>query len=128
MKMKLYKCAICGQIAAIVEETGVPLVCCGEDMQEMFPGSVDASLEKHVPVIETDGDTVTVSVGSAPHPMAEEHRIEWIRLETEQSVQHRALRPGDEPKVCFRLCPGETVKTAYAYCNLHGLWKGERAE
>ena len=123
MEMKFFKCRICGQIAAVVEDTGVPLVCCGEEMEEMIPGSVDASKEKHVPVIEVNGDHVTVSIGSNPHPMTDGHHIAWIALQTKHGNQRRELKPGDEPKTCFRICEGDEVYAAYAYCNLHGLWK-----
>ena len=127
MEMKFYKCAICGQIVAIVEETGVPLVCCGEDMEELEPNVVDAAHEKHLPVIKVDGDRVTVSVGSELHPMLKEHFIGWIALQTSCGNQRRELKPGAEPKACFRLCEGEEALAAYAYCNLHGLWKAEMA-
>ena len=127
MKMKFYRCAVCGQIVAIVEETGVPLICCGEEMEELIPGSVDASHEKHVPVIEVSCDTVTVTVGSALHPMTKEHSIQWVSLQTKCGNQRKALKPGMDPKVCFRICEGDEVKAAFAYCNLHGLWKAEMA-
>ena len=123
MEMKFYKCSVCGQIVAIVKKTGAPVVCCGKPMEEMIPGSVDASVEKHVPVIERDGGKVVVTVGSVAHPMAEEHYIEWIALKTKKGNQRKALKPGDEPKVCFRICEGDEVEAAFAYCNLHGLWK-----
>ena len=125
MKMKFYQCAVCGQIVAVVEETGSPMFCCGEEMTEIVPGSADASLEKHVPVIRTDGDTVTVTVGSAPHPMTAEHSIEWIALETAFGNQRKALTRGGGAKACFRLCEGDEVRAAYAWCNLHGLWKAD---
>ena len=123
MEMKFYRCSVCGQIVAIVKKTGAPVVCCGKPMEEMIPGSVDASVEKHVPVIERDGNKVVVTVGSVAHPMAEEHYIEWIALKTKKGNQRKALKPGDEPKVCFRICEGDEVEAAFAYCNLHGLWK-----
>lgn len=123
MEMKLYKCAVCGQIVAIVENTGVPLACCGEDMRELVAGSVDASLEKHVPVISVDGNHVTVCVGSDPHPMTDEHYIGWIALQTKCGEQRKELHADEEPKACFCLCDGDEVVAAYAYCNLHGLWK-----
>ncbi len=123
MKMKFYRCAHCGQIVAVVKGTGVPIMCCGEAMQEIVPGSVDALVEKHVPFIETSGSKVTVSVGSTEHPMLPEHYIEWIALETKFGNQRKALNPGDEPKACFALCDGDEVISAYAYCNLHSLWK-----
>lgn len=122
MEMKFYQCAICGQIAAIVKETGVPLVCCGQEMNELIPGSVDASVEKHVPMIENDGDKIFVTVGSTPHPMTKEHHIEWVSLQSRFGNQRKALKPGMEPKVCFRVCEGDEILAVYAYCNLHGLW------
>ena len=123
MGIKFYKCAHCGQIVAIVKGTGVPIMCCGEAMSEIVPGTVDASLEKHVPVYTVDGNKVTVKVGAAEHPMAEEHYIEWIALETKAGNQRKALKPGDAPAACFAICDGDEVVAVYAYCNLHGLWK-----
>lgn len=126
MNMKFYRCSVCGQIVAIVKDTGVPLVCCGEEMEEMIPDVVEASHEKHIPMIRVEGDRVYVTVGSESHPMTEGHHIEWISLQTKCGNQRRELRPGSEPTVCFRICEGDEVKAAYAYCNLHGLWKAER--
>ncbi len=125
MEMKFYQCALCGQIVAVVKETDVPLVCCGEEMKELVPGSVDTSDEKHVPVIKVNGNEVTVTVGSEPHPMTEKHHIEWIFLRTEQGNQRKELKPGDKPEACFRICDGDKVKAACEYCNQHGLWKAE---
>ena len=116
MEMKFYRCSHCGQIVAIVKETGVPVVCCGEPMAEVIPG-------KHVPVFTVEGNKVQVSVGSAAHPMLPEHYIEWVAIQTEFGNQRKQLSPGDEPKVCFSLCDGDEVKAVYAYCNLHSLWK-----
>ena len=123
MEMKFYRCPHCGQIIAIVKKTGVPVVCCGEPMQELIPGTTDASLEKHVPVCEIVDNKVVVTVGAVPHPMLPEHYIEWVSLQTKQGNQRKALSPGDEPKVCFPLCEGDEVEAVYAYCNLHSLWK-----
>lgn len=123
MEMKFYRCAHCGQIIAIVKKTGVPVICCGEPMTEIVPGTVDASLEKHVPVYEVKDGKVTVTIGSVEHPMQEEHYIEWIALETKFGNQRKALKPGDQPKACFSICDGDEVVAVYEYCNLHGLWK-----
>ena len=123
MEMKFYRCARCGQIVAIVKKTGAPVVCCGEAMQEIIPGTTDASLEKHVPVYSVEGNTVQVCVGAAAHPMLPEHYIEWVAIETRLGNQRKALSPGMEPKVCFHLCEGDEVLAVYAYCNLHSLWK-----
>ena len=123
MEMKFYRCSVCGQIIAIVKKTGVPVVCCGQKMQEIVPGTTDASLEKHVPVYEVKDNIVTVTVGSVEHPMIPEHYIEWVSLQTKQGNQRKTLNPGDEPKVCFSICEGDEVEAVYAYCNLHSLWK-----
>ena len=121
--MKFYRCAHCGQIIAVVKKTGVPVVCCGEPMKELIPGTTDASQEKHVPVFTVSDNVVTVCVGSAAHPMLPEHYIEWVAIETRLGNQRKKLQPGMEPKVCFSLCQGDEVQAVYAYCNLHGLWK-----
>lgn len=126
MNVRFFKCSVCGQIAALVEDTGVPLVCCGEEMEEMIPGSVDASREKHVPVIMAVEGRVFVSVGTEPHPMTEAHHISRILLQTANGIQCAELMPGTEPEVCFRVCEGDEVIAAYALCNLHGLWKTDR--
>ena len=123
MEMKFYKCARCGKIIAVVKDTPVPVMCCGEAMKELIPGTTDAAQEKHVPVYEVNGDTVTVKVGAVAHPMTEEHYIEWVSLKTKYGNQRKALTPGGEPAVCFRICDGDEVESVYAYCNLHSLWK-----
>ena len=123
MEMKFYKCPNCGQIAAIVKETGAPLVCCGQQMKALAAGETDAAVEKHVPVFTVENNTVYVTVGSTEHPMLPEHYIEWIAVQTDYGNQRKALSPGSEPKACFSLCEGESVQAVYAYCNLHSLWK-----
>jgi len=120
--MKFYKCQHCGNIIAYVEDSGVPVVCCGEEMQEIKAGSTDAAQEKHVPVISISGNKVTVTVGSVTHPMTPEHKIQWIALQTKQGNQRKELK-GDIPTAEFMLCDGDEVIAAYEYCNLHGLWK-----
>ena len=122
MEMKFYKCAHCGQMIAIVKETGVPVICCGEPMQEMVAGTTDAAVEKHVPVITKNGNIIEVKVGSVEHPMAPEHYIEWIALRTKQGNQRKILKPGDAPLATFALVDGDEVIEAFAYCNLHSLW------
>ncbi|MBQ8589328.1 MAG: desulfoferrodoxin [Firmicutes bacterium] len=121
--MKFYKCDICGNMVEVIKASGVPMKCCGQNMTEMIPGTTDASVEKHVPVITIDGNKVNVFVGSAEHPMVEEHFIQWIALETKQGVQRKALVPGAAPSADFVLADGDEVVAAYEYCNLHGLWK-----
>ena len=123
--MKFYKCAMCGNIIAYAEHPGCDVMCCGKPMEEIVPGTTDAAVEKHVPVVTRDADTVTVSVGSVPHPMTEEHLIKWVALETSSGVQKKDLTPGSDPIVRFALLPEEEVVSCVAYCNLHGLWKTE---
>lgn len=121
--MKFYVCEHCGNIVTFVKNSGVPVVCCGEEMLELRPGTVDASVEKHVPQIESDGETVTVCVGAVEHPMIPEHFIEWIVLETSEGYQLKQLSPGQKPRAEFRLPPHDKAVAAYEFCNLHGLWK-----
>ena len=125
MDMVFYRCPICGQIVAIVKKTGVPLACCGKPMQEIVPGTTDASVEKHVPVYEVKDGKVSVKVGSVAHPMTEEHYIEWVSLKTKFGNQRKALKPGDAPEVSFLIEKDDEVEAVYAYCNLHSLWMSE---
>lgn len=123
MEQKFYICEHCGNIVAEVKSSGVPVMCCGEKMKEIIPGTTDAAVEKHVPVYRTEGNKVYVTVGEVEHPMLPEHYIEWISLQTKSGNQRKCLKPGDEPKACFALCEGDEVEAVYAYCNLHSLWK-----
>ena len=109
MEQKFYRCRHCGNIIGKVKDAGVPVVCCGEKMQEILPGVTDASVEKHVPVYTVENGRVQVTVGAEEHPMTDEHYIEWVSLQT---------------KVCFYICPEDEVEAVFAYCNLHGLWQG----
>ena len=121
--MKFYKCKHCGNIIAVIKASGAPISCCGEKMTEIVPGTTDAAVEKHVPVVEIKDGKVIVTVGEVAHPMAPEHYIEWIAISTDQGNQRKILETGDKPMACFALCDGENFEAAYAYCNLHGLWK-----
>lgn len=121
--MKFYKCDICGKIVAMVHETAVDTICCGQPMHELVPGTTDGAAEKHVPVYRVDGNTVTVTVGEVEHPMTDAHRIEWIAIETETGNQRKLLKSGERPQAVFALVPYDKVKNVYEYCNLHGLWR-----
>ncbi len=123
MEMIFYRCRHCGQIVAIVKGTRVPLMCCGEKMERIEPGTTDASLEKHVPVYEKKDGTVLVKVGSIEHPMVAEHYIEWISIQTKNGNQRKVLTPLDKPEATFYVAPDDEVIAVYAYCNLHSLWK-----
>ena len=123
MEMKFYICEHCGNMVAMVKDSGVPVMCCGQKMKEIVPGTTDAAVEKHVPVWEVRNNKVLVTVGAAEHPMLPEHYIEWIAVHTRQGNQRKTLQPGEAPKACFALCEGDEVLAVYAYCNLHSLWK-----
>ncbi len=123
MKQKFLKCKHCGNIVAVVKESGVPVVCCGEPMEEIIPGTVEAAKEKHIPVYSVEGNKVMVKVGEVEHPMQEEHYIEWISIQTKMGNQRKVLKPGEKIEVCFCICDGDEIEAVYAYCNLHGLWK-----
>ena len=125
MDLKFFKCEVCGNTVAFIEDHGVPLVCCGKKMKELVPGEIDAAVEKHVPVIDVDGNKVKVSIGDVEHPMTEPHYIEWVVLQTEKGNQRKVLTPCDEPVVNFMVTDDDKVLRAYAYCNLHGLWKAD---
>ena len=124
MEVRFYRCAMCGQIVEMIEKKMCPVMCCGKPMEEIVPGTTDASLEKHVPVWEVKDGKVFVTVGATEHPMLDVHYIEWIVLQTKDGVQRKALKPGDAPKAVFALLEGDEVEAVYAYCNLHSLWKG----
>ena len=121
---KFYICKHCGNLIGFIHNTGVPIICCGESMTEMEANTVDASHEKHLPQITVDGNTVSVKIGSVPHPMLAEHFIEWVYLQTEKGGQRKCLKPGDTPEAVFALHDDKPV-AAFAFCNLHGLWKTE---
>lgn len=121
---KFYKCNHCGNIITRVVDHGVPVMCCGEKMQELIANTTDAAVEKHVPVVTVDGNKVNVEVGSVMHPMIEEHLIQFIWLETEKGGQVRNLISSDDPKAEFIVGDDKPV-AVYEYCNLHGLWKKE---
>ena len=125
-KSRFYICEHCGNVIGMIHDAGVPVVCCGQKMTRLEPGTVEASVEKHLPVVTVseDGKTVTASVGSVTHPMTPEHSITWVYLETDKGGQRKALNPGEEPTVAFALADEKPI-AVYAYCNLHGLWKTE---
>ena len=120
---KYYICEKCGNLVEVVNASGVPMVCCGQKMTYLEPGTVEASREKHIPVVKVDGNLVRAEVGSVTHPMSEEHSILWISLETDRGVYRKHLAPTDAPVAEFALADGELPVAVFAYCYLHGLWK-----
>ena len=122
--MKFFKCEHCGNIVAYVENKGVPVMCCGKKMTELVPNTTEAATEKHLPVIaKNENGVVEIVIGSTLHPMLPEHFIGWVAIETKEGCQRKTL--SGEPKVTFSLSESDSLVAAYAYCNLHGLWKTE---
>ncbi|MCL1975422.1 MAG: desulfoferrodoxin [Firmicutes bacterium] len=124
MNEKFLLCEACGNLIGRIHDAGVEMVCCGTPMQELIANSGDAAKEKHVPQVSCEGTTLRVKVGEVLHPMTEEHHISWVFLETQRGGQRKNLKPNEEPDISFVLANDEAV-AAYAYCNLHGLWKAE---
>lgn len=119
--MKFYKCEHCGNIIFKIDDKNVPVSCCGEYLKEMTLASIDASLEKHLPKVSIQAETVTVDVGEVEHPMIEEHSIKWVCLEVENGFMIQYLGTGEVPRAIFKT--NQKVKSVYSYCNLHGLWQ-----
>jgi len=124
MKERFYICEHCGNLIGMIHDAGVPMMCCGQKMTKLEPGTTEASLEKHIPLVKVEGNTVKVEVGSVAHPMVEEHSILWVYLQTDRGGQRKNLEVGAEPVVTFALAEEKPV-AVYAYCNLHGLWKAD---
>ena len=124
MTTRFYICRKCGNLVGMLHNSGVPLVCCGQKMEALMPNTTEASGEKHLPVVTTTDHTITVDVGSTPHPMNDDHLIEWIYVQTEHGGQRKGFQPGDAPHASFCLSDDKAI-AVYAYCNLHGLWMTE---
>ena len=123
---EIYKCNVCGNIVEVIH-TGVgQLVCCGKPMELLQEKTQDEGLEKHVPVIEKTNNGIKVKVGSIPHPMEENHYIEWVQLFVDGQSYRQFLKPGEAPEVEFRIITNNTEQlTAREFCNVHGLWKSK---
>jgi len=118
----VYKCEVCGNIVEVIHSGAPSLTCCNKPMKLLTENTVDASKEKHVPVVERTADRVHVKVGSVAHPMEEKHYIEFIEIiDSKGNGQIRFLKPGEKPEAEFLVKEGKI--TAREYCNLHGLWK-----
>jgi superoxide reductase len=126
-EQKFYICEHCGNLIGMVHDAGVPMMCCGQRMKKLEAGVVEASHEKHIPVVSVNGKTVTVTVGAVEHPMTAEHSILWVYLQTDKGGQRKRLEVGAAPTVTFALADEKPI-AVYAYCNLHGLWMAEVEE
>lgn len=121
--VKFFRCNHCGNIIEMIHDAGVPVVCCGEKMHELVPNTSDGAGEKHVPVVNVNGNSVVVRVGEVDHPMLPEHFIQWVYVQTNLGGMKKYLNPSEAPSAAFELAEGESVVAVYEYCNLHGLWK-----
>ena len=120
-KQKFFICKHCGNLIGLIQNKGVPMVCCGEEMTQLVPNTVEASAEKHLPVVTVLENAIGVKVGSAPHPMEEAHHISFVYVETERGGQRKCLKIGEAPELKFSFADDKPI-AVYAYCNLHGLW------
>lgn len=132
--LRFYYCTICGNLIEMIDDSGANPVCCGQDMEELIPGTSDGAKEKHIPVCidssiqqdstddSTDTRIITIQVGEILHPMTEAHSIRWITLLTDQGVYRKILIPSQKPETQFVIHKTEKIVAIYAYCNLHGLW------
>ncbi|MBT3176290.1 MAG: desulfoferrodoxin [Desulfobacula sp.] len=122
-QLGIYKCGKCGNIVQVLHSEKPPVVCCGQNMDRLVENTIDAALEKHVPVVEKIDGGYLVKVGSVAHPMGNDHFIEWIELVSCDGnyVQRMMLSPTSKPEATFKTDSDKVV--AKAYCNLHGLWQ-----
>ena len=123
-KQKFFICQHCGNMIGLIKDEGVPMMCCGDPMTELVPNTVEASVEKHLPVVTVSGDIVSIQVGNIPHPMEEAHHIVFAYIETERGGQRKCMKVGEAPNMTFTLVNDKPI-AVYAYCNIHGLWKTE---
>ena len=120
--LQVYQCELCGNIVEMIHASAGRLTCCNKAMTLLTENSVDAATEKHVPIVERTDDGIKVTVGSVPHPMLDEHYVEWIQLVADGKSYRQFLKPGDAPVAFFKIDANNI--TAREFCNLHGHWKG----
>jgi superoxide reductase len=123
-EVTFYVCRKCGNLVAVVEKGTCVPNCCGQPMDKLEAGAVEAAVEKHIPVVTRADGKIVARVGEVDHPMLDVHYIPWIALASAARTEIHYLKPGEEPVACFADDGADDV-TVYAYCNLHGLWKAE---
>ncbi len=121
-KKEIYKCDVCGNIVEVLVNGAGTLVCCGQNMTLQKENVTDAAVEKHVPVMRVEDDSVIIKVGEVEHPMEEKHYIQFIEVITDNKVYRKDLKPGEKPKAMFEISVSEKIVKIREYCNLHGLW------
>ena len=123
-QFQVYKCEICGNIVEVLHSGAGELVCCGQPMNLLKEQTADWKTEKHVPVVDVMNDSVKITVGSTPHPMTEEHHIEWVDIITTNKVMRHFFNPGDVPEAVFPICEKcKDIIKVREHCNVHGLWR-----
>ncbi|WMJ24011.1 desulfoferrodoxin family protein [Paludicola sp. MB14-C6] len=122
---KFFVCKHCGNLIGTIHSSGVPIICCGEEMEQLNANVTDAAVEKHIPVVSIENNIVNVKIGEIEHPMSKEHHIEWVYVEIQNGGQRKCLAIETKPELSFAITDDDKVVGVYAYCNLHGLWKKE---
>lgn len=120
---QVYRCPICGNVVEVLHVGGGELVCCGQPMLLEAVKKTEEGNEKHLPVVTVNGNVVSVKVGSIPHPMAEEHSIQWIECIVGENVYKKGLKPNDVAEAVFMVDGDTGDMIVRAYCNVHGLWQ-----
>lgn len=123
--MRILKCPVCGNIIELIEDHGIPVMCCGQKMVELTANTTDAATEKHVPLLSYDDGVLTAIVGAVEHPSVAEHYINFVIAVAGNKVMRVNLNAGDKPAAKFNLGDYKGTVSVYEYCNLHGLWKAE---
>ena len=120
--LEFYRCEICGNIVQVMHTGAGELVCCGKPMTLLKPNTKEnEKQEKHVPVFTEN----KIQVGAVLHPMLEEHHIEFIQAisDDKKQILTKFLDINNEPQMSLSK---NSYTTATEYCNLHGLWQGDK--
>ncbi|MGL4949255.1 MAG: desulfoferrodoxin family protein [Anaeroplasmataceae bacterium] len=123
MELKIYRCNKCHNVITHLYKSPIDVICCGEKMKELVPNTVDAAVEKHVPVVTVKDNLVNIKIGSVIHPMTKEHYIDFIIIHTDKSAIVKKLTLDSSLDINYQLDPNEKLVNVYEYCNLHLLWK-----
>ena len=124
-ELTIYRCETCGNIIYMIEDSGVVPECCKTEMTRIEANTEDADNEKHIPVIHRYNTNVHILIGEKPHPMTEQHYISHIFLQTDKGLYMHNLGSDEATEAVFKINPDENIAAAYAWCNLHGLWKND---
>lgn len=121
-RQRFFYCETCGNLVSVIDYSGMPMSCCGQEMSEVRSNTAEAYGEKHLPEVSVYGNTLKAKIGATPHPMEDKHYIEWVFLQTDRGCQRYNMHPGEQPIAVFKI-NGEQPVAVYAYCNIHGLWE-----